>query len=212
MPGVGSATLDQLIAAFERAPACAAVAPAYRGRRGNPVLLGGSLFASVASLTGDEGARGLLRARDGVIEIAVDDESVLMDIDTREDLARALGAGVIRNPINSDSSKKRLPSLRTQRSNSQSQAAAPLIRPGCAGPPSPAGGRGMPPFDSTSAIKKQGRESFSQLWERRPHVVGLDEGSRHLVGTFHGASSNRDLSLFLAWLREFQILWMSARV
>ena len=59
--------------------------------RGNPVLLGGSLFASVASLTGDEGARGLLRARDGVIEIAVDDESVLMDIDTREDLTRALG-------------------------------------------------------------------------------------------------------------------------
>ena len=91
MPGVGSATLDLLIAAFERAPGCAAVAPAYRGRRGNPVLLGGSLFASVASLTGDEGARGLLRARGGVIEIAVDDESVLMDIDTREDLTRALG-------------------------------------------------------------------------------------------------------------------------
>jgi len=91
MPGVGSATLDLLITAFERAPACAAVAPVYQGRRGNPVLLGGSLFASVASLTGDEGARGLLRARDGVIEIAVDDESVLMDIDTREDLTRALG-------------------------------------------------------------------------------------------------------------------------
>jgi len=33
----------------------------------------------------------LLRAHGGVIEIAVDDESVLMDIDTREDLARALG-------------------------------------------------------------------------------------------------------------------------
>ncbi len=34
---------------------------------------------------------GSPRTCGGVIEIAVDDESVLMDIDTREDLARALG-------------------------------------------------------------------------------------------------------------------------
>ncbi len=91
MPGVTSAILDQLIAAFERAPECAAVAPVYQGRRGNPVLLGGRLVAGVASLTGDEGARRLLRAVDGVIEIAVDDKSVIMDIDTQEDLEKALG-------------------------------------------------------------------------------------------------------------------------
>jgi molybdenum cofactor cytidylyltransferase len=91
MPGVTSAILDQLIAAFESAPDCAAAAPVYQGRRGNPVLLGGGLFARVKGLTGDEGARRLLRSVDGVIQVAVDDESVLLDIDTQEDLERALG-------------------------------------------------------------------------------------------------------------------------
>jgi len=91
MPGVTNAILDQLIAAFERAPGCAAVTPVFKGRRGNPVLLGSRLFASVARLTGDDGARRLLRSVDGVIEIDVDDESVLADIDTQQDLERALG-------------------------------------------------------------------------------------------------------------------------
>ena len=89
MPDVTGAILDRLIAAFEAAPDCAAVAPAHRGRRGNPVLLARRLYASVAALTGDEGARRLLRAADGVIEIEIGDESVLMDIDTREDSKRA---------------------------------------------------------------------------------------------------------------------------
>lgn len=92
MPAVTGATLDQLIAAFERAPQCPAVAPVHRGRRGNPVLLGGSLFARLATLRGDEGARAMLRSVDGVVEIAVDDEGVITDIDTREDLERMRAA------------------------------------------------------------------------------------------------------------------------
>ena len=91
MPGVTSAILDQLIAAFNRAPDRAAVAPVYQGRRGNPVLLGRRLFPRVALLKGDEGARRLLGSTGGVLEIAVDEKSVLADIDTREDLERALG-------------------------------------------------------------------------------------------------------------------------
>jgi molybdenum cofactor cytidylyltransferase len=89
MPAVTSATLDLLIAAFERAPHSPAVAPTYRGRRGNPVLLGGGLFARLEELRGDEGARAVLRLIDGVAEIAVDDMGVISDIDTREDLERA---------------------------------------------------------------------------------------------------------------------------
>jgi CTP:molybdopterin cytidylyltransferase MocA len=69
MPDVTSAILDQLIAAFNCAPDRAAVAPVYEGRRGNPVLLGRRLFP----------------------RLAVDEKSVLADIDTREDLERALG-------------------------------------------------------------------------------------------------------------------------
>ncbi len=91
MPGVTSTILDQLIAAFERAPDRAAAAPVYQGRRGNPVLLGARLFAGIAGLTGDEGARRLLRSVDAVIEVAVDNESVLADVDTLEDLERARG-------------------------------------------------------------------------------------------------------------------------
>jgi molybdenum cofactor cytidylyltransferase len=90
MPGVTSAILDQLIAAFNSAPDRAAVAPVCLGRRGNPVLLGRRLFPLLDLLKGDEGARRLLDSTEGVLEIAVDDESVLADIDTREDLARAL--------------------------------------------------------------------------------------------------------------------------
>jgi molybdenum cofactor cytidylyltransferase len=90
MPGVTSAILDQLIEAFNRAPDRAAVAPVFMGRRGNPVLLGRRMFPLLASLKGDEGARRLLDSTEGVLEIAVDDRSVLADIDTREDLERAL--------------------------------------------------------------------------------------------------------------------------
>jgi molybdenum cofactor cytidylyltransferase len=91
MPDVTSAILDRLIAAFNCAPERVAVAPVYQGRRGNPVLLGRSLFPRLALLKGDEGARRLLGSTEGVLEIAVDDKSVLADIDTREDLERALG-------------------------------------------------------------------------------------------------------------------------
>jgi len=91
MPDVTSAILDQLIAAFNCAPDRAAVAPVYQGRRGNPVLLGRRLFPRLALLNGDEGARRLLGSTEGVLEIAVDEKSVLADIDTREDLERALG-------------------------------------------------------------------------------------------------------------------------
>jgi molybdenum cofactor cytidylyltransferase len=92
MPGVRSAILDQLIAAFNCAPDSAAVTPVYRDRRGNPVLLARRLFPRLALLRGDEGARRLLGSTEGVLEIAVDDSGVLADIDTREDLERAPGA------------------------------------------------------------------------------------------------------------------------
>lgn len=91
MPDVTSAILDRLIAAFNCAPDRAAVAPVYQGRRGNPVLMGRRLFPRLALLKGEEGARRLLGSTEGVLEIAVDDRSVLADIDTREDLERALG-------------------------------------------------------------------------------------------------------------------------
>lgn len=95
MPRVQAATLDALIAAYEAAaPRPAAVAPVYEGRRGNPVLLDRSLFAAVAALEGDVGARGMLKAAGaGLHEIAVADAGVLFDVDTREALAAEQAQG-----------------------------------------------------------------------------------------------------------------------
>lgn len=87
MPGVSASVLDALITAFEAAPHCAAVVPICQGERGNPVLLARALFPQLAQLRGDEGARRLLRRVDGVVELSINDPSILADVDTPADLA-----------------------------------------------------------------------------------------------------------------------------
>jgi molybdenum cofactor cytidylyltransferase len=86
MPFVSAKLLDLLIETFETRPGCAAVAPVFQGQRGNPTLLSQKLFAPVAALQGDAGARRLLRSVAGVVEVAVDDESVILDVDTQANL------------------------------------------------------------------------------------------------------------------------------
>ncbi|MBG0808233.1 nucleotidyltransferase family protein [Methylosinus sp. H3A] len=85
MPNVSSAIVDRLIGAFEETQA-AAVVPLRGGRRGNPVLLGRELFPRLAELSGDAGARGLLRATANVVEAPIHDDGVLADVDTPADL------------------------------------------------------------------------------------------------------------------------------
>lgn len=70
--------------------------PVHRGRRGHPVGFGSALLAELARLDGDQGARALLtRHGDRVRELAVDDDGVLLDIDT----AQALLAVAARAPL-----------------------------------------------------------------------------------------------------------------
>jgi molybdenum cofactor cytidylyltransferase len=84
MPFVLPDTLDRLAAAYDGQ---AAIFPTYQGQRGNPVLLGRSLFSQILTLTGDEGARALLKSiPDQVAELAVDDPGTLHDIDRPEAL------------------------------------------------------------------------------------------------------------------------------
>ena len=80
MPAVTAPLLDRLIAAFAAEPDCDAVVPLLAGRRGNPALLARGFFAPAMALSGDEGARRLL-ARARVVEVAVDDAAVLLDVD-----------------------------------------------------------------------------------------------------------------------------------
>ena len=91
MPGVAAETIDRIIAAFSARPDALAALPVHAGRRGNPALLGRALFAAVARLEGDEGARRLLREADPgrVVELPFDDAAVTLDIDTPADLSTA---------------------------------------------------------------------------------------------------------------------------
>jgi len=88
MPLVTARLIDALVARFARQPRPSAVVPAYAGEWGNPVLLSRALFSEIAMLTGDAGARGLLRGRSDVAVIEAD-EAVRLDVDTQEEL-RAL--------------------------------------------------------------------------------------------------------------------------
>jgi molybdenum cofactor cytidylyltransferase len=84
MPFIQPETLDRLANAHAGQ---AALFPAYRGKRGNPVLLARSLFAGIMRLTGDEGARAILKAiPDQVGELPVDDPGILRDVDSPDAL------------------------------------------------------------------------------------------------------------------------------
>ncbi|MHB2168260.1 nucleotidyltransferase family protein [Alsobacter sp. R-9] len=86
MPLVRAAFIRRLVAAFEAEPGGCAAVPLHDGAWGNPVVLARALFAEVAGLSGDAGARRLLEAhRDTVIEVPADD-SVLVDADTPDAL------------------------------------------------------------------------------------------------------------------------------
>ena len=85
MPRVPTAVLGRMAEAV--AAGAWAAAPVYRGRRGNPVLLGRRLFPDLLALTGDAGARGVLQglgARLALVESP--DDGVLFDVDTPGDL------------------------------------------------------------------------------------------------------------------------------
>ena len=88
MPNVTADIINKLVAAFADNPDAKAVVPTVSGQRGNPVLLARSIFAEVMQLTGDAGARELLRtAGNSVVEVPVGDAAVLLDVDTPEALA-----------------------------------------------------------------------------------------------------------------------------
>ncbi|MER8882288.1 MULTISPECIES: molybdopterin-binding/glycosyltransferase family 2 protein [unclassified Mesorhizobium] len=91
MPGVASADLDKLIEAFRRSEGRSVVRASHDGRRGNPVLLPRSLFAAIAHLEGDTGARHLVEAEGlDVIDVEIG-EGAAVDVDTREALEGAGG-------------------------------------------------------------------------------------------------------------------------
>ncbi|MGE0279815.1 MAG: NTP transferase domain-containing protein, partial [Rhizobiaceae bacterium] len=91
MPGVTSADFDKLIAAFRKSGGRAIVRATHNGKRGNPVILPRGLFAAVAMLEGDTGARHLIEGGNAeVIDVELG-ASASIDVDTPEAMARAGG-------------------------------------------------------------------------------------------------------------------------
>jgi molybdenum cofactor cytidylyltransferase len=76
-----------LLAAWRRTGR-AIVAPVYRGVQGTPVLFATEVFAELAALTGDMGARGVVGARPERVARVAFDTPMPADVDTPEDFAR----------------------------------------------------------------------------------------------------------------------------
>jgi molybdenum cofactor cytidylyltransferase len=88
MPLVTGRIIDRLIAAYDADEGRAIVVPTHQGRAGNPVLWDRRYFPEILELTGDGGARGLLRRHlEQVAEVEVGDDAVLRDFDTVDSLA-----------------------------------------------------------------------------------------------------------------------------
>ena len=86
-PLIGSSAIRRVIA--KRNPATHdAVVATYAGDRGHPVLFERTMFAAIAALRGDKGARALIDASDRVAWVACDDLGTPADVDTPDDLRR----------------------------------------------------------------------------------------------------------------------------
>jgi molybdenum cofactor cytidylyltransferase len=89
-PLIGPAVHDALIAA-RRATGAPIVLPTYAGVRGNPALIARELFPELARVSGDQGARGVIRAHSAAVhEVPIAGPPPTDDLDTEEDYARLL--------------------------------------------------------------------------------------------------------------------------
>lgn len=90
MPFIRNDTISG-IAGLLRAGAPIA-APQYQGRRGHPVGFSRTFFHELSRLNGDQGARALLAAHAGQIQVLdCEDPGIFADIDMPTDLSKAQG-------------------------------------------------------------------------------------------------------------------------
>ncbi len=86
MPNLSMLTLHRLIDTFTNSRK-GIVRPLYQGRAGHPVIIDRAYREQLLAITGDVGAREVLKNhRDDVHELLLDDPAVVHDIDNPEDL------------------------------------------------------------------------------------------------------------------------------
>jgi molybdenum cofactor cytidylyltransferase len=87
MPWIQVATTRRIVDVLESGSAL--VAASHRGVRGHPVGFSRRYYGELAALSGDEGAKAIVRAHERELRlIETDDAGVSRDIDTPADLAR----------------------------------------------------------------------------------------------------------------------------
>jgi molybdenum cofactor cytidylyltransferase len=95
MPRIGPSHIDRLIAAFSLVDGRAICVPTYQGKRGNPVLFAAQFFAEMAEAAGDSGAKHLIgQHEDDLVEVAMDDDGIFLDVDTPDALTAIRAAGM----------------------------------------------------------------------------------------------------------------------
>jgi molybdenum cofactor cytidylyltransferase len=88
MPRVNVKTVAKL---YEKLGPNSIIAPVFQGVRGNPVGFGRKYFSELLNLQGDTGGRAIINNNlDDFVEIAVNDQGVLLDIDTPDQLESVL--------------------------------------------------------------------------------------------------------------------------
>ncbi len=87
MPDVSAETVDQLVNRY-RGGAGEALAAAYEGERGNPVLFESRFFDALADVSGDTGGRKILLTADRSALVETGDPGVVRDVDRPADVEK----------------------------------------------------------------------------------------------------------------------------
>lgn len=86
MPRIGTPLVDRLIASWRAEPELI-VAPRFKGRQGNPVILPRSFWGEIRQLQGDIGCKSILQGHSSNIQwLECEDDAILFDVDTELDL------------------------------------------------------------------------------------------------------------------------------
>lgn len=86
-PRIPDAVVRALLESFQRSGK-AIIAPIYQGVQGTPVVFSSEVFAELRALTGDTGARAVVKAHPERVEAVALDIAMPPDVDTPEDYAK----------------------------------------------------------------------------------------------------------------------------
>jgi molybdenum cofactor cytidylyltransferase len=79
--------IDRMLSTYDPDEGRLIVLPTFQGKQGNPTLWDRRFFPEILGISGDAGARGLVRLHaEAVAEVEIGDDAVLRDFDTAESL------------------------------------------------------------------------------------------------------------------------------